>query len=95
MFWVNTLLNDFNLDSYAEQMKKDGRNPQDVLSLGAFAYIGLRNANRTGCTEVQGDRRFRESQAAEAVGGGVCVDLLCYHAGSELVRSRERQCLKI
>jgi hypothetical protein len=42
-FWVNTLLNDFNLDSYAEQMKKDGRNPQDTLSLGAFAYIGLRN----------------------------------------------------
>jgi hypothetical protein len=41
-FWVNTLLNDFNLDSYAEQMKKDGRNPQDALSLGAFAYIGLR-----------------------------------------------------
>ena len=24
-FWVNTLLDDFNLDSYAEQMKKDGR----------------------------------------------------------------------
>jgi len=43
VFWVNTLLNDFNLDSYAEQMKKDGRNPQDALSLGAFAYIGLRN----------------------------------------------------
>ena len=42
-FWVNTLLNDFNLDSYAEQMKKEGRNPQDVLSLGAFAYTGLRN----------------------------------------------------
>jgi hypothetical protein len=42
-FWVNTLLNDFNLDSYAERMKKEGRNPQDVLSLGAFAYTGLRN----------------------------------------------------
>ena len=38
-FWVNTLLDDFNLDSYAEQMKKDGRDPQDALSLGAFAYI--------------------------------------------------------
>jgi hypothetical protein len=45
VFWVNTLLNDFNLDSYAEQMKKDGRNPQDALALGAFAYIGLRNAD--------------------------------------------------
>jgi hypothetical protein len=44
-FWVNTLLNDFNLISYAEQMKKDGRNPQDALALGAFAYIGLRNSD--------------------------------------------------
>ncbi|MCI0554590.1 MAG: hypothetical protein L0287_26880, partial [Anaerolineae bacterium] len=43
VFWVNTLLNDFNLESYAEQMKKEGRNPQDAISLGAFAYIGLRN----------------------------------------------------
>ena len=45
VFWVNTLLNDFNLDSYADQMKKDGRNPQDVLALGAFAYTGLRNSD--------------------------------------------------
>jgi len=44
-FWVNTLLDDFNIDSYAEQMKKDGRNPQDALSLGAFAYIGLCNSD--------------------------------------------------
>jgi len=45
VFWVNTLLNDFNLDSYAEQMKKDGRDPQDARSLGAFAFIGLRNSD--------------------------------------------------
>jgi hypothetical protein len=32
-FWVNTLLTDINIDSYAEQMKKDGRNPQDAFSL--------------------------------------------------------------
>jgi hypothetical protein len=44
-FWVNTLLDDFNLDSYAEQMKKDGRNPQDAQNLSAFAYIGLRNSD--------------------------------------------------
>jgi len=44
-FWVNTLLDDFNIDSYAEQMKKDGRDPQDALSLGAFAHIGLRNSD--------------------------------------------------
>lgn len=45
VFWVNTLLNDLNIDSYAEQMKKEGRNPQDAFSLGAFASIGLRNAD--------------------------------------------------
>jgi len=44
-FWVNTLLDDFNIDSYTEQMKKDGRNPQDAISLGTFAYIGLRNSD--------------------------------------------------
>lgn len=42
-FWVNTLLDDFNIDSYEKQMKKDGRDPQDAISLGAFAYTGLRN----------------------------------------------------
>jgi hypothetical protein len=45
VFWVNTLLDDFNLDSYAEQMKTQGRNPQDAISLGAFAFIGLRNSD--------------------------------------------------
>jgi hypothetical protein len=44
-FWVNTLLDDFNLASYAEQMKKDGRDPSDAVSLGAFAHIGLRNSD--------------------------------------------------
>lgn len=44
-FWVNALLNDLNINSYAEQMKKEGRDPQDALSLGAFAYIGLRDAD--------------------------------------------------
>ena len=44
-FWVNTLLNDLNIDSFAEEMKKQGRDPQDALCLGAFAYLGLRNAD--------------------------------------------------
>jgi hypothetical protein len=44
-FWVNTLMDDFNLDSYARQMEKDGRNPQDAVALGNFAYIGLRSAD--------------------------------------------------
>jgi hypothetical protein len=44
-FWVNTLLNDLDIDSYAEQMKKNGVNPQDTTTLGAFTYIGLRDEN--------------------------------------------------
>lgn len=43
VFWVNTLLNDFNLDSYAKEMEKQGRNPNDAMMLGNFAFIGLRN----------------------------------------------------
>ncbi len=41
-FWVNTLFNDLDIDSYAKTMKQQGRDPQEALSLGAFAYIGLR-----------------------------------------------------
>jgi hypothetical protein len=40
-FWVNTLLSDFNIDSYAKEMEKQGRNPDDAQMLGNFAYIGL------------------------------------------------------
>jgi hypothetical protein len=43
VFWVNTLLNDFNIDSYAKEMEKKGQNAKDARSLGYFAYIGLRN----------------------------------------------------
>ncbi len=39
VFWVNTLLSDFNLESYAKEME----NPKDVEMLGNFAYIGLQN----------------------------------------------------
>lgn len=45
VFWVNTLLGDIDIDAYAEQMKRDGRNPQDALTLGAFAHIGLQNSD--------------------------------------------------
>lgn len=38
-FWVNTLLSDFNIDSYAKEMG----NADDASMLGNFAYIGLQN----------------------------------------------------
>ncbi|NOH03979.1 MAG: hypothetical protein HND47_19430 [Chloroflexi bacterium] len=43
VFWVNTLLNDLNLDSYAEEMSRQGRDPDDAFTLANFAYIGFRN----------------------------------------------------
>jgi hypothetical protein len=46
-FWVYLLLNDFNLDSYAKMMKAKGQNPNDILSLGLFASVGLRNFDGT------------------------------------------------
>lgn len=60
VFWVNTLLDDLNINSYAELMKKDGRNPQDALTLGAFAYIGLRNADGTPKPALEIWDRFRK-----------------------------------
>ena len=45
--WVNTLLSDFNLDSYAEFMRKNGQDPDDVTTLGYFAFIGLLNFDGT------------------------------------------------
>lgn len=42
VFWVNTLLDDFNLDSYSSYMLSQGRDPKDAQSLGAFAHTGLR-----------------------------------------------------
>jgi hypothetical protein len=47
VFWVNTLMSDLNIDSYAAQMEKDGRNPKDAEALGNFAYIGLQNFDGT------------------------------------------------
>jgi hypothetical protein len=58
-FWVNTLLDDCNLESYAKQMKKEGRDPQDALSLGAFAYIGLRHSDGSAKPALEVWDRFR------------------------------------
>jgi hypothetical protein len=61
-FWVNTLLTDINIDSYARQMKKDGRDPQDALSLGAFAYIGLQNPDGSAKASLELWDKFRSSR---------------------------------
>ncbi|MEK6754374.1 MAG: hypothetical protein AABZ00_19125 [Chloroflexota bacterium] len=43
VFWVNTLMSDFNIDSYAKEMG----NSEDASMLGNFAYIGLQNFDGT------------------------------------------------
>jgi hypothetical protein len=46
-FWVYLLLNDFNLDSYAKMMRKDGLSDDNVNTLGMFASVGLRQFDGT------------------------------------------------
>jgi hypothetical protein len=46
-FWVNTILTDFNIDSYAAEMAKQGRDPKDAEALSNFAFIGFLNPNRS------------------------------------------------
>ncbi len=46
-FWVYLLLNDFNLGSYSLFMLGNGQNPLDVVTLGMFASVGLRNFDGT------------------------------------------------
>ncbi len=46
-FWVYLLLNDFDLDSYAEAMRKQGLSDENVNTLGMFAAVGLREADGT------------------------------------------------
>ena len=43
VFWVNTLLSDFNLDSYTKGMTSSN----DATMLGNFAYTGLREFDGT------------------------------------------------
>jgi hypothetical protein len=40
-FWIYLLLTDFNAESYAEVMGRNGVGQQDVDTLGMFAFVGL------------------------------------------------------
>lgn len=59
VFWVNTLLNDFNIDSYAREMTGQGRNPEDAVALANFAYIGLREFDGTPKPALEVWQKFR------------------------------------
>ncbi|MEW6030061.1 MAG: hypothetical protein AB1554_11360 [Chloroflexota bacterium] len=47
VFWVNLLLTDFNLQSYAEYLPSKGQSERDLETLGYFAYTGLRQFDGT------------------------------------------------
>lgn len=40
-FWVYLLLSDFNQSSYSETMREQGRNQENIDTLGMFASVGL------------------------------------------------------
>ena len=46
-FWVYLLLNDFNMDSYAEMMRQQGQGESAIESLGMFSTVGLREYDGT------------------------------------------------
>lgn len=46
-FWVYLLLNDFNPDSYAEAMRRNGQDEGDIDTLGMFRAVGLREWDGT------------------------------------------------
>jgi len=46
-FWVYLLLNDFNMESYAAAMRKQGLSEESINSLGMFASVGLQQADGT------------------------------------------------
>ena len=44
-FWVYLLLNDFNPESYAEAMRQNGLDDEDINTLGMFNAVGLRESD--------------------------------------------------
>ncbi len=46
-FWVYLLLNDFNMDSYAGTMRKQGLTDTNIQTLSMFASVGLREFDGT------------------------------------------------
>ena len=61
-FWVYLLLNDFNLDSYAEMMQSQGQGDQDISTLGMFSSVGLREFDGTPKPAMEVWDSFRNEQ---------------------------------
>jgi hypothetical protein len=61
-FWVYLLLNDFNMDSYAELMQSQGQTVQDIDTLGMFSSVGLREFDGTPKPAMEIWDSFRNNQ---------------------------------
>jgi hypothetical protein len=46
-FWTYLLLSDFNPQSYADFMRRQGRYDSDIDTLGMFQSVGLRETDGT------------------------------------------------
>ena len=62
VFWVNLLLTDFNLQSYAEFLPSKGQSERDLETLGYFAYTGLQNFDRSPKPALEVWDRFRNER---------------------------------
>jgi hypothetical protein len=60
-FWIYLLLSDFNLDSYAPLMRKQGQG-DDIGTLGMFASVGLREFDGTPKPALEVWDSFRTGQ---------------------------------
>lgn len=60
VFWVNLLLTDFNLQSYAEFLPTKGQSERDLETLGYFAHTGLQNFDRSPKPALEVWDRFRK-----------------------------------
>jgi hypothetical protein len=59
-FWVYLILTDFNLGSFAEIMRAEGRPESDLETLGMFASTGLRRFDGTAKPGLEVWDRFRD-----------------------------------
>jgi hypothetical protein len=60
-FWIYLLLNDFNLDSYANMMRDQGHSG-DIDTLGLFSAVGLREFDGTAKAGLAVWDRFRSDR---------------------------------
>lgn len=61
-FWTYLLLNDFDLGSYAEMMRRNGLGEADIDALGMFAAVGLRETDGNPKPALEVWDRFRAAR---------------------------------